>query len=384
MKSIAKAAIIRKSPSVEALPHAIRVRGSGQYRIGVVNLDNLRGQGKADGKIRRLSANSLMRLRSAIASTVHNDGDYTVYGSCLTIPWGNSKDGNAPTQEQGAEIWHRYTHNIGRLLDKLHIGIIYRVELQERGAPHWHLMTYIPNSLDERIALQSYTNRCKCFPSDIPHLGLISSNVKRSGKPMIDVLPSLLSHQWAHQALRALWISTLFAYHRELIADRDWSALAAPIASGADPSRSNIADIKTWSYCYDAIRLDGVASGIAYLASHTTKHKQEQLGWIGKQWGYLGRSWLREVKALPVGDGFPVDDIVRIRAFRSIRLWCKRNRFRSDWRIVRPRRLSIDGFFVHKGLVVTNQRQIYLFGVPRDLFELAFLFYRSDLSVKTA
>lgn len=382
MKSIPKAAIIRKCASVEILPHAVRVRGSGQYRLGIVNIDNLRGQGDNDGKIHGFSSQSLIRLRSAIASTVHADGDYTVYGSCLTIPWGSEKDGNAPTQKQGAEIWRRYTHNLGRILDKLHIGIIYRVELQERGAPHWHLMSYFPNDMEQSRACNSFVKRVRCFAPDMPSLGLLTSSRKRNHASMIDVSPNMIAHSYAHQTLRALWITTLWAYYRQMRAEHDWAALNAPAASRAAQSCSLFPVVKTWSYCYDAIRLDGVKSGIAYLASHTTKHKQAQLGWIGKQWGFLGRSWLREVKPLPVADGFPMSDDVRVRAFRTIRLWCKRNRAASDWRVVQPRRVEIDGYFVYKGLVIANQRQLYLFGVPSALFELVFNHYMSVSSDK--
>lgn len=64
--------------------------------------------------------------------------------------------------------------------------------------------------------------------------------------------------------------------------------------------------------CLDGASATGI---IGYIADHTSKHKREQLGWIGRQWGVVNRSLLDfdgEVVA-------EFDDDVHKRAARQFR-----------------------------------------------------------------
>jgi len=62
----------------------------------------------------------------------------------------------------------------------------------------------------------------------------------------------------------------------------DWSALDDKTKNGAE------------RYAVDCKFLDeSTPTGIiGYLADHTSKHKQAQLGWVGRQWGFLNRRML--------------------------------------------------------------------------------------------
>lgn len=359
--SIAKLYRVRKAARIEKTAHAVIIGGSADYwRISTDN--NLRGQG-GDGTIKGLSPNALSRLRDAIARTTHKSPEYRVYGCCLTIPWGD-KDPESPlnpTQEDASEIWREWTHNLGRLLDKLRIGAIYRVELQTRKAPHWHMMVYLPND----YAIGDLVKLTERYSPNIPIAR------KSSGRAVFDLGARCdevaTMHLLALSLLRGSWVNALSNWHNAAVRAR--TAPTRPhLCAACEPLAPPPPEIRTFDYCFDCIPLDGVKSGIAYLASHTTKHKQEQLGWRGKQWGYLGRRWLTQPAALRLEtpDGLSPESLTR--AFRLIRRWVKRNRFKTEWlKVCKPRRLLVgEGVEVFKGLVVRNSGWVYLFGVPPE------------------
>lgn len=368
MNRIAQLTHVRKGAKVQRLAHCVRVQGSADYyKQVVVSTQNLRGQG-GDGKIKGLSVNSLARLREAIASTEHVSGKYRVYGVCLTLPWGTPDNApGSPTQADGSELWRDWTHHLGRLLDAWHIGAIYRVELQKRRAVHWHLMVYLPEDFDPNALRNALIKAVQTIKGGASPF---TSAKTRHGRPMLDVGDFgddvSNAHSWILALLRISWINAVFNWHNGATAGR---ALAR-LSRGDAPEPP--APIKTFDYCFNAICLDGVKSGLAYLASHTSKHKQEQLGYTGKQWGYLGQKWLREAEPVDLAAGNQLSHHVRARAFRLIRKWARRNALRTDWQAVRPRRLLKDESEIYGGLVVRNTRTIYLFGATRNIVKRAF------------
>lgn len=161
--------------------------------------------------------------------------DYSVYGCCLTIPWGN-KDPDAPgnpTRADAAKIWRRWTHHLGRLLDAWNIGIIYRVELQTRRAVHWHMMVYLPNRVDLQAivnALAQSIMKVKCS---------LTTARKKSGRSMIDC-GSNVGHAYLMHLLRLSWINAINQVHDEIKTGAAWSALVAPVAPGSDHAARQI------------------------------------------------------------------------------------------------------------------------------------------------
>lgn len=378
MESISKLVRIRKDAKVSKVEHAIIVGGSANY-VKKRTDENLRGSDSADGKIKGLSRGALSRLRDAIARTAHQCGDYTVYGCCLTIPWGSSdpSDPSNPTQSEAAEIWREWVHHIDRVLDFLDVGIIYRVELQERKAVHWHLMVFIPNNADperfEEVNARfiDYRRRHPGLMNQMSTVPKKTRGVGR-GKSMLEVASGDCEalHAATMRLLRSTWIVANVRVWERLKAQSDADA-PVRLSRGCVARPTVPAAVKTFGYCFDSIVLNGVKSGVAYLASHTTKHKQDQLGYTGKQWGYLGRRHLAQSPEMVLDAD--MSHSVRARAFRLIRKWVKRNRTKSDYRVCVPRRVALEnGNFIYTGLVIRNIRQIYLFGTPSEVVSLAF------------
>lgn len=368
MQSISKSLIINNRATLTKFEHAVAIRPGGHYGVKVVCLGNLRSNKNVDGRIKGLSPNALNRLREAIARTRHKDGSYSLYGVCLTIPWG--EDGEL-SQADGREIWRIFNTTAARAFARLGIGAIFRVELQERKAVHWHLMVYLPEDLDEqralKLCLRQKTPR-DCFPfctaKRRDDKGRLKSVVSTGGNK---------AHYYAISYLRLLWVNACNKYHNDLLmAAMPDTLLPAPGAGGGVSGVAAPSVIRSWDYCLHCFPLDGVLSGVGYLASHTAKRKQAQLGYTGKQWGYLGKKSLVSDRGVSSAAFDSLTPSQRVACFRSIRAWAKRNRPNSVWLKVRPSRLvARGGVEIFNGLSVRNYNRLYLFGVPDSVFEQA-------------
>lgn len=309
------------------------------YKVTPINTQNLRGF-NSDSSIKGLSANALKRLKNALANTRHADDGYTMFGSCLTIPW------NSVTQKEGAQLWRAFVHNLNRVLDKLRIGCIYRVELQKRKAPHWHIVWYIPHQdeyQNKRILCRVDKEQDACYLANVKKL--------KCNRPMVDVGKSPLAFYYAQLIIRALWINACLTF-----------------------ASKHKKSVKTLLVCYDCQPLDGVKSALTYLASHTSKRKQEQLGYQGKQWGYFGRKWLKfgDCQSITPNVSKDCERRVIVRFYRTLRKWAKSNRFRSLWVAFRPRSFKLqNGFVCHRGLVVNNQSQLMAFGLSQHVIDVS-------------
>lgn len=367
MRSITYLTKVNKRATLTTYENAVAIRPSGFYGVKTMNLSGLRSTKGADGRIKGMSKNSLARLREAIARTRHKETAYSLYGVCLTIPWG--KDGEL-SQEDGREIWRIFQNQAARAFARLGIGALFRVELQEREAVHWHLILYLPDSMDEQRALRLLTRQ------HLPKgFSLFCSATQKSmdGRRRRVVSAGVMkAHYYAISYLRILWANSCNAYHLKLQAKAAPDTLPLADAGGGVPAAAVPSPIHSWDYCLHSFPLDGVMSGIGYLASHTSKHKQEQLGYVGKQWGYIGKSSLVVDSGVPSASFDALTDPQRVRAFRTIRNWCKINRPKSAWYKVRPSRLvTRGGVEIFNGLSVRNHYRLYLFGIPDTVFKQA-------------
>lgn len=367
MRSIPKLAEINKSACIKKYDNAVSVRPSGWYGFVNVKTDNLRSSGKTDGRIKGMSPNTLSRLRQAIARTGHKCGDYSVYGVCLTIPWGEEGE---LSQADGREIWRIFLDNSKRIFNRIKLGAIYRVELQERRAVHWHLMVYLPKDMGSNEKLSKILFKLPC-PKGCDPICLATTKSNGVRVPLIRCERDNQAHYFAISILRLIWANACYKYHCALESKSAPERLFPPQGGSGRTGAPFPSLIRTYSYCVHCQPLDGVASGIGYLASHTSKHKQEQLGYEGKQWGFIGRRHLVMSEGVSVKGFEALTPEQRVAVFRSIRRWAKKYRPLSVWLKVKPRMIVKEGHKIFTGLSVRSHNTLYLFGVPDEVFDNA-------------
>lgn len=199
---------------------------------------------KQRGKITGFSVHARQRLRRLLVESSLPGSSRL--GFTLTVPWRC-----VPVEVMLKEFkisLHRFTIKFRRAFPKS--AAIFRVELQKRKAPHIHAIWYLAKDDIEANGLQPDT-----------HAGRVCPSVSRS-----------LLIACANNKLSSMWVSSVPIFPRD--------NLTGFIAHGS--------------------QVDDIASNGAmfrYLADHTSKSKQEQLGYEGKQWGVIGGKNL--VKIVP-------------------------------------------------------------------------------------
>lgn len=180
---------------------------------------------RVKGDIHEFSADSRRRLRYTLARIKPANPDYVAWGCCLTIP------GEVISQERASKIWHSWSKNNCRRKFS-DIPMVWRVELQKRKQPHWHLVVFVPKGGDG--AWQRM---------------MISDEWKRLIRKTLEDKNGCCTWSW----------ETDKGFERFGV---KWRSLH---------SRQSAVD-------YLAPELD-----------HESKRKQEQLGWKGRQWGIINR-----------------------------------------------------------------------------------------------
>lgn len=353
-----------KVPELTIFPNAVRIRPLGSYPkkppkdISLRNLRSYKGEdGDEDegkGEIKGFSPHAMSRLRTALCRAQHREAS-CCYGICLTIPWGVPGSPGCPGQDVAGRVWREFQHNLSRLVDVLRLGAIYRVELQQRRTTHWHMVAWLPVDLDAAELGRRFSKTtgskpwrklpCSCSP--------LPKAKRRDGHAMLDTVDLDVP-----DAVRSCHLLAL------LLLRMAWMRACAKVHS----KTKDAAPIRSWDYCVNSIPCRDMSAAYSYLASHSTKHKQEQLGYVGKQWGYIGQKWLREADGDTV-QGFETNmcPARRAVAFRIIRRWIHKHRSASLSRLVTPRRRMVEGFELYTGLAVRNFHYINLFGVPPDV-----------------
>ncbi len=185
------------------------------------------------GGVYSFSPSARRRLREAMLELDLSVPSYR-FGLTLTLPW-KVREWGSVELDDFKSAFNRFGVSFKRAFPRW--AAIFRVELQQRGAPHVHAIVYAP--------------MCECSAFDKWWVGL------------------------RHRLWR-LWFKAL----KE---DMRGGSLFGFYAHGVS---------------VDEIRSEGQM--MRYLADHASKHKQAQLGYKGKQWGFLNRKALGRIPPLEV------------------------------------------------------------------------------------
>lgn len=196
------------------------------------------------GDIEGFSENSRSRLRVLLSTAKWKGGKCRRFGFTLTLPW-------AATPNEWRKVWKSFL-DLLRKHDNL--GLIWRIELTTGKAErsgglrrcHVHAMVWLPLSKPLRRADASL------FGKD----------------ESLDCMLNL-------RAFGQEWISA-------------WQSSAPPLTKGQIDYATSIGEGKNYGVSYKPLD-DSKDGAIHYLCDHASKHKQEQLGWKGRQWGVVNR-----------------------------------------------------------------------------------------------
>ena len=254
--------------SLKIYPHGT-ITDRGHLELSEARIAYNRKRPKSKGRrksIRIFSKASASRLRRTLAQTEGPDG-WLIPGITFTVP------GPVITDEAWRRLWRAFIARVRRIDG---VAFIWRIEMQERGQPHIHCVCWVENKakaaqlkyiwLDNLALLGPYEG-----PADIK----LESSIT-SGKDHGEFKPG-----WAKVTTRELWPG---AYER---------AVKINWLEEKDESR-------WWRY----------------LASHASKSKRAQLGWLGRQWGVFNKRLLASAK--------PTVIVLPRKAMNKVVRWLKR------------------------------------------------------------
>lgn len=158
-----------------------------------------------------------------------------------------------------SETINRFGKAFRRLLP--HSGFVWRVELQQRGAPHLHCLVYV--------------SRRDFVPEEFPGVYRQSPELVESARHWW--LRRSLCWEWWLTVINTCWVGT---------------------ASEADEWLKALEHHRG----YDLRPLWNHQGIVRYIVDDMTKHKVEQLGFKGAQWGIVARANWRECRLASVDD----------------------------------------------------------------------------------
>lgn len=202
---------------------------------------------RARGDIQGFSEHSRSRLRVLLSTARWNGGECARCGLTLTLPWAASPD-------EWRKVWSAYVKRIIRFNS---VGMIWRIELTTGKAKtsggirraHVHAIFWLPvgSALRGRLNVRG-----------------LSARDSRALMRLHNV-----------EALASAWWAAWQFYAPELEQRQIEYATTVGTAKGSGV-------VVKW--------LDNSTDGaIHYLCDHASKHKEEQLGWKGRQWGVVNR-----------------------------------------------------------------------------------------------
>lgn len=222
------------------------------YRGGVmlnapVKVDREQKGGGERGDVKGWSKASRRRMRNYLLTHEPVPGNL-LYGVTLTIP-GNrcTEDGKKLPPPSPDECRHLFNHFAKNFLTRNGCGMVWRIEVQERGYLHWHGIASCPPRLHA------------IFPPDY----ILK-------KFWLDALPVLGKFHFL-QVWRSREVILIDRFHSEV--------------DGAEISAANVQND------------GGRGAWLRYLQDHATKAKQDQIAiGYGRHWGVVGRNQFQITK----------------------------------------------------------------------------------------
>ena len=202
------------------------------------------GAGQTRGNITGFSRHSALRLRKALLTLRSDSSSRAIsIGITLTLPWLLNGDLALRSVEDDYRIaFDRFCKSVRRRFPSS--AAIFRHELQKRRAPHCHIVFY----------LSTFDFDLKC----------------RGRSANISIFRDLIFSLW----LRAL----------------EGSFVGSPGSRFNNKYNANLG-----AFSRRGVVVSPLSSSIAqyrYICDHASKHKRSQLGYKGKQWGFINRSLL--------------------------------------------------------------------------------------------
>ncbi len=249
------------------------------YYKGGVQLQGLRGAGGKGpggkrGAIKGWSMSSRRRMREFLLCHEIPE-DYWQLGVTLTIP------GPALTDDESKDLFDYWSNRA----NKQGWALVWRMEVQKRGAKHWHLLLALPRDQAadsegaERIVTDSWLRALDRFPIDIPESAPLPN-------PWLGIKPDAVEKAMSQidyvKELKVKFPDITEEHVREIL------LRGIPVIWGKCP-RSHWCGAMKYS-CDVQVHDERCGSWKRYLQDHATKAKQEQIPeGMGRHWGVVGR-----------------------------------------------------------------------------------------------
>ena len=198
------------------------------------------------GNITYFSRHSALRLRRALVELSPPSDGYIQLGITLTVPWNVAGFSDDRLAADYKIAFNRFSTAFRRRFP--HSLAIFRHELQKRRAPHSHIVLWL-SRIDFDFVHRGRTATSSIFRSIV--LGFWSKAVFGSNSSECFVYP----------------VKSLSGFHRK------------------------------------GIKVDCLKDSLSmfrYIADHASKHKKSQLGYQGKQWGFINRKLFVPAKSFNV------------------------------------------------------------------------------------
>lgn len=242
-------------------------------KLSAPNLNATAGPGGKRKSVVGWSSSSRRRMRMVLLTSTGPAG-WVLHNTTLTVP------GPVLSLSENIRLWKSFCREV----ESHEWCAIWRVEIQKRGALHWHMILWAP-VWSPVIARRRVTPDTDMLPT-----------------------PEVIRHEWS-KALATLGPVQCDTYWMDPFGDWHPPALLGNrfMLPGADQHAVNV-----------QTDVDAKGAWLRYLQDHATKAKQEQIPEsIGRHWGIIGRKYIQTVSP---GE---IDALTREQYFRFLR-WYQR------------------------------------------------------------